>query len=96
MRIIFNHVKGETAVPIPAVVVSNTQQITDMFIVVIKSHTHELGEIISFFKSINNYWWSDSLIRLSYPITFANLLSNLSVLFKDRQFRFLEDAPEMN
>ena len=93
MTIMFKHFSGERIVTVSAVVIYNVEQVTDMFIVVPKSHKHELGEIITFFKSMNNYWWSDTMMRLLHPETFVNLLAKLIVLFKDNGFKFLEDAP---
>lgn len=93
MNIMFKHVRGEMSVTVEATVIYNVDHVTDMFIVLPKSYTHELGEIINFFRSVNNYWWSDAMMRLLHPETFVNLLGILTVLFKDHQFRFLEDSP---
>ncbi len=89
----FKHVRSNASVNVAATVIYNTDHITDMFIVLPKCYTHELGEIITFFKSINNYWWSDAMVRLLHPETFVNLLARLTILFKDLGFKFLEDAP---
>lgn len=78
---------------VDANVIYNTEQVTDMFIVLPKSYKHELGEIITFFRTINNFWWSDTMIRLLHPETFFNLLARLIILFKDKQFKFLEEPP---
>ncbi len=89
----FKHVRGNTSVNVAATVIYNTDQVTDMFIVLPQSYTYELGEIITFFRSINNYWWSDAMVRFLHPETFVNMLGRLTILFKDLGFRFLEDAP---
>lgn len=78
---------------VDATVVYNTDQVTDMFIVLPRSYKRELGEIITFFKTLNNYWWSDTMVRLLHPETFINLLARLIILFKDKQFKFLEEPP---
>jgi len=93
MNVMFKHVRGETTVTVTATVIYNIEQVTDMFIVIPKTYTGELGEIINFFRSENDYWWSDTMLRAFYPETFANLLGSLTIMFKDYGFKFLEDAP---
>jgi len=93
MNITFKHVRGNKPVLVDATVVYNTDQVTDMFIVLPRSYKRELGEIITFFKTLNNYWWSDTMVRLLHPETFINLLARLIILFKDKQFKFLEEPP---
>ena len=93
MNVTFKHVKGDNVVTVAASVIFNVDQVTDMFIVLPKSYTHELGEIITFFKTFNNYWWTDSMMRLLHPDTFTNLLARLIILFKGLNFNFLEEPP---
>lgn len=78
---------------VDATVIYNTQQVNDMFIVLPKICKHELGEIITFFRTMNNYWWSDTMLRMLHPETFVNLLAKLIILFKDKHFKFLEEPP---
>ncbi|HWB25194.1 MAG TPA: hypothetical protein VG738_06930 [Chitinophagaceae bacterium] len=94
MNITFKHVRGGNVVTVAATVIYNIEQVTDMFIVLPKSYTHELGDIITFFRTVNNYWWSDTLVRMLHPESFRNLLAKLIIVFKDFGFKFLEDAPD--
>jgi len=93
MNVTFKHVRGAEPVDVTATVIYNTEQVTDMFIVLPKSYTRELGDIIIFFRSVNNYWWSDSMVSLLHPETFTNLLAKLIILFKHLGFKFLEHPP---
>lgn len=93
MNITFKHVRGNKTVDVAATIVYNVDQVNDMFIVLPKTYTHELGEIITFFKSVNNYWWSDTMVRLLHPESFINLLAKLIILFKEWQFKFLDEPP---
>ena len=93
MNITFKHIRDDKAVAVDATVIYNVDQVTDIFIVLPKSYTHELGDIITFFRSINNYWWSDTMVRLLHPETFINLLAKLIILFKDLEFKFLDEPP---
>jgi len=93
MNVTFKHVRDNKTVDVAAAVIYNVEQVTDMFIVLPKAYTHELGEIITFFRSVNNYWWSDTMVRMLHPETFVNLLAKLIILFKEWQFKFLDEPP---
>lgn len=93
MNITFKHIRGNKPVDVTASIIYNTEQVTDMFIVLPKSYTRELGEIITFFRSDNNYWWSDTMVRMLHPETFINLLAKLIIFFKHLGFKFIETPP---